>query len=435
MARSLRFLLAGILVFAVPSLQAQKAQLPPSSPADTTEQLRLFLDCASSGCDFDFLRTELTWVNYVRDRTAAQVHVISTSLGTGSGGQEVTFKFIGLKEFAGVDDEVHYTTAQGASSDEQRREYTRVLKIGLARYLLRTRYGTNLVLNYQAPRQTGPIKPVRDPWNFWVFGVSANGHLSGESQSKSSYWSGNLSARRTTEQWKVNLGFSGSTSSNSFDLGDGSTYHADSHAWYGSGLVVRSLGPHLSAGLTFGGYSSTQDNVDHNLRVAPTIEYDVFKYAEFSRRRLLASYSIGINHYEYRELTIYDKTKETPATQSLALSYATRAPWGNANVGMSASNYLADFHKNRMSIYGGMSVRIVKGLQFSYNASYSRVRDQITLPKGDATDEEVLLRLRQQRTSYRASGYLSLSYTFGSVFNNIVNPRMGNSGGGEMEFF
>src|SRR5690349_13236868 len=96
-----RVLLACALFFAVPSLQAQEGPPPRAAAPDSTEQLRLFLDCASSGCDFDYLRTELNWVNYVRDRTAAEVHVISTSLGTGSGGQEVTFKFIGLKQFTG----------------------------------------------------------------------------------------------------------------------------------------------------------------------------------------------------------------------------------------------------------------------------------------------------------------------------------------------
>ncbi len=435
MAPAHRLLLVGALLLSAPSLWAQEGVASKPAIGDSAEQLRLFLDCASSGCDFDYLRTELTWVNYVRDRTAAQVHLISTSLGTGSGGQEVTLKFIGLKEFAGVDDEVHYTTAQGASSDDQRREFTRVLKLGLARYLLRTPYGHNLVLNYQAPTEAGPTKPVHDAWNFWVFSVGANGFFNGESQSKSSSWSGNLSARRTTEQWKFNLGFSGSTNSSSFDLGNGSRYQADTHSWYGNGLLVRSLGPHLSAGMTFGGYSSTRDNVDVNLRVAPTIEYDFFKYSEYTRRRLVASYSIGLNRYRYSELTIYDKKAETLASHALSLSYAARAPWGNANVGISASNYLSSFQKNRMSVFGGMSVRLVKGLQFSYNASYSRVRDQITLPKGNATDEEVLLRLRQQRTSYRASGFFSLSYTFGSVFNNVVNPRMGNSGGGGGESF
>lgn len=431
-----RALLACALLLTAAPLRAQEGPPPRPAPPDSTEQIRLFLDCASVGCDFDYLRTELNWVNYVRDRTVAQVHVISTSLGTGSGGAEVTFKFIGLKEFAGVDDEVKYTTAQGASSDEQRREYTRVLKLGLARYVLRTPYARNMMLSYQPPRGTAPVKAAHDPWNYWVFSLGANGYFSGESKSKSTDWSGNFSARRTTEKWKFNVGFSGSTSKSEYDFGDGEIYKANSHSWYGNGLVVRSLGPHLSAGATFSGYSSTQENVDVNLRFSPTVEYDFFKYAEYTRRRLVASYSVGLNRYNYTELTIYDKNEETLASQSLSLSYAARAPWGNANVGVSASNYLKDFHKNRMSIFGGMSMRLAKGLQASYNASYSRVRDQITLPKGDATDEEVLLRLRQQRTSYRYYGYFSLSYTFGSVFNNVVNPRMGSSGGGgEMFFF
>lgn len=435
MAFTRSVLLVCTLCLAASPLWAQADPPLHPAPADSTQQLRLFLDCASSGCDFDYLRTELAWVNYVRDRTDAQVQVISTSLGTGSGGQEVTFRFIGLREFAGVDDEVHYTTPQGASSDEQRREYTRVLKIGLARYLLRTPYGRNLVLSYQAPTQAVSTGALKDRWNFWVFSVSANGYFSGESQSKSQSWSGNLQASRTTEQWKLLLGFSGSSNNSSYVLDDGSTYLAESRAWYGSGLVVRSLGPHLSAGLTFGGYTSTVDNVELNLRVAPTVEYDFYPYSEFSKRRLLAAYSIGINRYQYHEITIYDETEETLASQTVALSYATRAPWGNANVGIAASNYLSDFQKNRVSVYGGMSVRLMKGIQLSYSASYSRVHDQITLPKGDATDEEILLRLRQQLTSYRASGYFSLSYTFGSIFNNVVNPRMGNSGSGGMEFF
>ncbi|MEO7352937.1 MAG: hypothetical protein ABIZ70_01150, partial [Gemmatimonadales bacterium] len=208
-----RVLLACVLLLSASTLSAQEGAPPRPAKPDSTEQLRLFLDCASSGCDFDYLRTELNWVNYVRDRTAAQVHVISTSLGTGSGGQEVTFKFIGLKEFAGIDDEVRYTTAQGASSDDQRREYTRVLKLGLARYVLRTPYARNMTLAYQPPRGSAPTKAAHDPWNFWVFSVGANGFFSGESQSKSSDWSGNFSARRTTEKWKFSVGFSGNTSS------------------------------------------------------------------------------------------------------------------------------------------------------------------------------------------------------------------------------
>jgi hypothetical protein len=53
------------------------------------------------------------------------------------------------------------------------------------------------------------------------------------------------------------------------------------------------------------------------------------------------------------------------------------------------------------------------------------VRDQLSLAKAVASDAEILLRLRQLATSYTYGGSLSLSYTFGSLFNNVVNPRMG----------
>ena len=55
----------------------------------------------------------------------------------------------------------------------------------------------------------------------------------------------------------------------------------------------------------------------------------------------------------------------------------------------------------------------------------SRIRDQLSLPARGATDEEVLLRLRRLESSYEYSVSLSLTYTFGSIFSSIVNPRFG----------
>ena len=57
------------------------------------------------------------------------------------------------------------------------------------------------------------------------------------------------------------------------------------------------------------------------------------------------------------------------------------------------------------------------------DASASRVRDQLSLPKRDASPEEVLLRLRELQSSYQVDFSVSLTYSFGSLFNNVVNPR------------
>jgi hypothetical protein len=51
---------------------------------------------------------------------------------------------------------------------------------------------------------------------------------------------------------------------------------------------------------------------------------------------------------------------------------------------------------------------------------------QETEIKGDISAEDILLRIRQMETqfSYYFSG--GFSYTLGSIYNNVVNPRFGS---------
>jgi len=50
----------------------------------------------------------------------------------------------------------------------------------------------------------------------------------------------------------------------------------------------------------------------------------------------------------------------------------------------------------------------------------------LSLVKGEASEAEILLQLQELETSYHLEGGLGLTYTFGSIYNNIVNPRFGN---------
>src|ERR1041385_8095423 len=51
--------------------RAQETASPPAR--GLPETLNVFLDC-SFFCDFDYIRTEIPFVNWVRDRTDADVH-------------------------------------------------------------------------------------------------------------------------------------------------------------------------------------------------------------------------------------------------------------------------------------------------------------------------------------------------------------------------
>lgn len=55
--------------------------------------------------------------------------------------------------------------------------------------------------------------------------------------------------------------------------------------------------------------------------------------------------------------------------------------------------------------------------------NYALVRDQITLVRGSLTQEKMLLRRRELATDYRLRVSGGISYRFGSIFNNVVNPR------------
>ncbi len=417
-----------LLMLAIPGqAQAQSTDSMPSAPKDSTGALNLFLDCRAPGCDFNYLRTELTWVNYVRDRTAAQVHVIATALGTGSGGLEIKLAFIGQKQFAGVDNEVKFNTQRGSSGDELRREFTRVLKLGLVQYMLGTRFGAHLAVSYAAPPNAAPAQHEHDPWNFWVFSVghewrtrrpiaeqqperqrvtlclAHHGGVEVSRQRERQHQPEQLSARRHDH------------------------LRRRSHSYSGGSVLVRSVTDHLSFGGGFGLSASTNNNLDLALRVAPTVEFDFFKYDQYTRKRLVLSYSVGFDRYHYTDTTIYNRLRETRLDNQLSFSYATTQPWGGANAGISGSAYLSDMTENRLSVYTSMSVRVVRGLSASYSLSYSRVRDQLSLAKASASDAEILLQLRQLATSYTYGGSFSLSYTFGSLFTTWSIPASGSS--------
>ena len=131
-------------------------------------------------------------------------------------------------------------------------------------------------------------------------------------------------------------------------------------------------------------------------------------------------------------MTIYDKTSDTLPVHSFLVDVEARQPWGQVSASMEFSQYLSQPEKYRVESFGMIELRLKKGLSLNVGGGGSWIRDQIYLPKGDATTEEILVRQRQLATSYSYSVYFGVSYTFGSIFNNVVNPRFGSSGGGGM---
>lgn len=396
------------------------AQSPDSSI--TPPKLRLFLDCQYF-CDGDYLRTELKLVDWVSDRTASDVHVIASGTSTGSGGQEVTLEFIGRGAMATLHDTVAFQTPPNSSGDEQRREFARVLQLGLVRYLLARDQSSGLALTVAEAPEGEVTAETHDPWKKWVFTVGANAEIEGESSEHSTEVGGDFNAEHTSEEWKIRLGVGGKLDRTTYTLDEGEKFHAQRDRYYTDATVVRSINQHWSVGFTGGYLASKPDNLDSRLRIAPAIEWDLFPYSEVTRRQLIAVYSVGVTRYNYVDLTIYDKLNETLLDHQLKLAFSSQQPWGSARVSGTASSFLHDWAHNQLSISGNLDLRLTRGLSLDVRGSYSRIRDQITLRKGNASDEEILLRLRELETGYRASLNVGLNYRFGSFFNSVVNPR------------
>ena len=391
-------------------------------PAGAQSGLRLFLDCATH-CDRDYLRTEVRLVEWVTDREVADVHVIATDLSTGSGGREVTLQFIGLGRLEGLTDRHEFRTAPDATEDDQRRSFARTLRLGLVRYLMAIEAADGIDLTRTVAIADLPSTPLVDPWHNWIFTISADAELDAESRETGYEVGAQIRANRTTEDWKIRLELGGDIDRTEFTLDDGEEFVATRDGWDTEALVVRSVGGNWSVGALAEAYSYKPDNLDFRMRIAPAVEVDLFPYSEATRRRLIVLYSVGFNRYDYVEETVFDKLEENRLDQKLQVAFASRQPWGMAHLSGTASSFLDDWSQNELSISGGINLRLARGLEFEVDGSYARVRDQIELPKGDATDEEVFLQLRDLATGYRASFNVGLSYTFGSFLNTIVNPR------------
>ena len=144
-----------------------------------------------------------------------------------------------------------------------------------------------------------------------------------------------------------------------------------------------------------------------------------------TRRQLTALYRLNIFSLDYTEETIYNKTSETLFSESLSLTLSMKEKWGSTSIELVGAHYFHDASKNHISIYGSVNLRIIKGLTFNINGYYSMIHDQLSLKKGTASLEQILLRRTQLETNYSYFISVGLTFTFGSIYSNVVNPRFG----------
>lgn len=382
---------------------------------------KVYLDC--SFCDFDFIRSKIPYVNYVYDRTNADIYILITRQPTGSGGREYTLTFMGQGAFAAHSDTLTVATLHNDTDDEIRRNIARHIEIGLIPYIYDTGIMENLLISYEGEQDS--VVNNEDRWKLWFFRINLGGHFEGEATSSNYSFSGGFSADRISADWKIRLSSRLSYEKDSYDIEENTLSSSESHKRL-SLLVVRSLTSHWSMGIDSRFYSSTYDNISSAVSTAPGIEFDFFPYSQSTRREFRLLYEIGYEFDHYYEVTIFNKRSEWLLQESLEIAYATKNPWGRIELFLRGSHYFHDLDKNHLSLYSEISLRLFRGFSFYLEGGYSRIRDQLSLPKSNATIDEILLQRRQLETQYSYWGDVGLEFSFGSIYNNIVNPRFGD---------
>ena len=405
------------ILFLVTGLYTYGQEIDSSIDTLRKDALNVFMDAS------DFVRKEIPYINYVRDIKDADVYIISTYQPTGSGGREYAYYLVGQHEFAGKRDTISFTTTPDETQDGRRQKETATLKMGLMPYVAKTPLAKYINITF-----TEPLSETvsTDKWDSWVFSPSVRAFLMGEKSYKSNSFNTRLEANRITENWKINLALSYNYYTESFDIED-EIISSDRNSSYFTSLVVKSISDHWSVGGSLELRSSTYNNLNFKSEILPGIEYDLFPYSESTRRQLRFLYLAGYSFVNYTDTTIYDKMEEHLWLHSLGIAYQVVQKWGTIDVNVGYSNYLHDWSKNNLEFGGYLSLRIAKGLNVNISGMYSIIHDQLGLVKGGVSPEEVLLRRRELETQYFYYTSFGFSYTFGSIYNNVVNPRFGDT--------
>jgi hypothetical protein len=421
-----------------PGAELRSGQAPSQERAPAVGRgLLVFLDCDRRMCDDEYLRREITFINYVRDRQDAQVHILVTSR-RGSAGEELTFQFIGLREFAGDDVEHVWVSSNTNTQDERREGVAQMIRVGILHYLAKTPLINQIEIRQQVQdieQRFLVVDPDDDPWDFWVMRASVNGTSGDEDRRSNRNVMINLSANRTTEAWKIRVNGNLRYNDRKFVFDDGRESLSVSRQMSLSHQTVKSLGGHWGLSFKAAAMQATFVNIEKAGGVAPGIEYNIFPYEESSRRTFTLTYELSAVYYDYYERTIFAETEELLYDHGFEVDFSAVQPWGQANFGIESAQFLDDLGQWRFVVDGRLDFRITRGLSFNVRGNWAAIRDQRFLAAGGQSDEEILLELRALATDTRHEVSFGLTYTFGSIFNNVINTRFTGDRGDFSRFF
>ena len=400
----------------------------------TPSRLKVFIDCSSTWCDMQYIRSAINIVDFLLDNAASDVHVLITSQSTGSGGDQYQVIFFGQQYFKNQTDTLLFITDPNATEFEERELLLKYLKTGLIPFIAKTAAIKNIEISLMTTDTTvagtSNSIPAKDPWNAWVIRIGADGNISADANYKNTNYSGNFSANRITDKIKTGIGVNWGKNKSTFEYEDNGTiqkFAVNNHNWSINQYIVKSINTHWSWAYEIKYNQNTFSNNKGRAFLRAAVEYNIFPYKEVNNKLFTLSYGLTARRNYYYDTTIYNKIKESLYGQRATAYLSLNQKWGNSFAGITYNNYFNDWKFFNLGIDVYTSVRITGGLSFYIMVFGGLTRDQVFLIKGNATPEEVLARKRQLASGYNYFTSIGINYRFGSKLNNVVNPRFDRS--------
>jgi hypothetical protein len=386
---------------------------------------KVFVNCTD--CDIQYFKNEITYLNFVRDRHLADVIVLIRNISTGSGGTEYTLEFEGENQYEGHTASERFNSLPNMSDADIRSGLKNALIRGMLVYLIRSPLAGKIEYSIKGLEEKGNADKVKDKWNLWLFNINGNVNGNGQAYSKAFFFNSNFSANRTSEKNRFETGFFQFGNFQRYKVDDTTVITSSANSFGAYSFDAISIGKRLAVGYFSTYFSSTVQNLVNSTSFYPSVEYNFFPYSEATRRQLRFNYRIGGRYVDFYNQTYLNKYNDWYFLHSLVLSYKQVEKWGSISCDIGTFQYFSKEHFYRINISPNVSWNVVKGLNWSLGGNFSIVNDQYYLKKDDASSAAILLGQTQLKSSFSYYIYTGISYSFGSIYNNVVNVRFNMS--------
>ena len=379
-------------------------------------KIKAYLDCR---CDENYIKQETSFLEYVRDQDLADVEIFVRDVSNPAGSRAFEIKIDGNNEYQELSSS---TTLNGYSNDTSstlRTKLVNKLKLALVPFLDKASYALKLDVG----SDFNDSITNDDKWKNWVFELSGSYDNDKEESRKTNSYEIEFEIDKLTEDWRIGVEISRYESNRKY-FSDDNVYSSNRKTTRLRGRIVRSISDHFSVGVFFGASQNTYENLDFSSYVAPAVEYSYFPYKDVLSKEITLAYRIGLGKRNYIEKTIYGFEKQELMSQTLSLNVRFRQKWGNISSYLNATQFINDGSKKRLSLRSDLDIRVFEGLAVRLSGNINLIREQFNLAAGSTSIEELLLQQRQIATDYETSFSIGLSYTFGSIYNSIINTRL-----------